>query len=253
MSIEEAAPMIEKLENVLPKNLEVIEKSIAPIVEELKNRCPTQMNMIDRIYERGWALGTDTGPTVHLLTNTVTYGDISKDAIDKIFIDIYSDKSNLLEELESISYPGNRFNDNIKIMKRLIQNDNEAWKVLLPEIFSMLDMQYVILDDDLFPDNFGYITSKLNRKTLRQKKNHIDSDVYEYIEYKNAELIVELFSGNNQKLAGKIFNRNTIQHGGYDPANYEYSEFAKLIVLLSSLTFFIEEKKKDETLQSLGN
>lgn len=246
MSIEEATSMIDNLNDVLPKNLDALAKSIEPVVRELKNRYPTQIMMINRIYESGWALGTDTGPTVQLLTNTVTYGDISKDAIDKIFIDIYSDKSNLLEELESISYPGNRFNNNIKIMKRLIQNDNEAWKVLLPEIFSMLDMQYVILDDDLFPGKFGYTTSKLNRKTLRKKKNHIDSDVYEYISYKNAELIVGLFGGNNLKRAGEIFNRNTIQHGGFDPENYEYSEFAKLVVLLSSLSFFIEEKIEEE-------
>ena len=233
MSIEEMISMISRLDDILPKNLRALFKNIDPVIKVLKNRYPIQISMIDRVYETGWALGTDTGPTVRLLTNTDVYENISIDEIDELFIDIYSDKSNLLAELEAISYPGNRFNNNIEIMKRLIEYDDEAWKVLLPEMFSMIDRQYVILDDDLFPENTGYVSNKLREKELNRKRSQIDSDIYEYINYKNAELIVSLFKGNKLNQAGKRFNRNTIQHGGFYPENYKYSEFAKLVVLLS--------------------
>lgn len=150
----------------------------------------------------------------------------------------------LLDDLESNL--NNGYKKEIKKIKKILSSDIQNFTIAIPHLYILLDYIFVYQykGGDLSTDDFMRKKS-VQELAIRKKVSEEDySGFYKIIQYNCLLLLAEHVDFVH--FSTPVFNRHHVLHGRYDPSNFKFPDFLRLLVLCSSMSWNIKyEELKD--------
>lgn len=198
---------------------------------------PSQIKILDKIYEIGWPVGTESEVTFQMINSPESFLKMDDKKLDALLVEEFCKVDNLKSEIYGISSAVPEYAEVIRMMGNILDENN--WIIMYPQIFALMDRMIVYQSNDssLENDNYTNIRSvKSFYKKLRKKDN--SDDLFQYIYLKTFEKATHLWDYQSFSEPDLRLTRNAVQHGRYDPKNYTYKQFAQLVLMLSTLAMF---------------
>lgn len=156
----------------------------------------------------------------------------SKDSHEQFFNEFKQLLEDFIDEDFDVGYL-----DQLKRMRKLVQNDFKNSDVLISTAVSILEFKYI--------EVMGAVSTgeTLNQKDINNYFNHHKDDrrsIFDYINFCSLSKTLSKFMDYENFGVGvdktKI-TRHSIQHGRYDPSRYKDTDFIKVILLIIATRF----------------
>lgn len=213
-------------------------------VEKFRSKYPEQKKVIDEIYQSGWAVGNEIGNFSNLLSHPEKFTILSKEDFDNQYTDFYVTKKEMYSELKSIRSSLTLHHEVVDGLISTLQESPNSWKLLYPQIFSIMDAILVSQrhDGSLEVDDYSNSRHVREMRKKSKKNKEFEVDIFKYIYFKTLKKVEKLWESHPFELPSENvkFGRNSVQHGRYDPNNYEYKQFVQLVILMTTLCIYSE-------------
>ncbi|MBG1236923.1 hypothetical protein KGI31_12825 [Lactiplantibacillus pentosus] len=207
--------------------------------EITKERYPKQVKVVDSLFASGWAIGNEGFEDVTLITDPDRWINYSPDDFNIYFSKRYANRRVLASDLKSVKTE--TVNDETLIAQcvRIIESDGDGWKVLYPQIFAMMDKSLLSQINANKIQNKNYTqSSRITKLVTKMSYSTMGSMITGYIYLKALKKATELWRFNKDTERPIPFTRNTIMHGKYSSDNYDYDQFAQLVLLFTTISIF---------------
>ncbi|WP_280737384.1 MULTISPECIES: hypothetical protein [unclassified Enterococcus] len=242
----------EKKDFILRQRIEgmvKILKTLEVAKEQRKERFPKLNKFYDRCIEIGWVPPANAifyGESVEIPKNEDE--DLNQFFIDFLTENDYFRLFELLEELEVNLPPG--YNEEIKKAIKILKIDMTNFSVLIPMLFSFLDMLCTYQNYRSL-DNSKYTNVKEVKALIEERKKLLEeSKETLLLIQKNALSVLKEYFRSISFEEPAVFNRNFVQHGRINPSKYSMEDFLKLVslcntmgILTYTLRYFDENEK----------
>lgn len=233
----------EILANYQQVQLGGIQKAVESIQKEAARSFPNQAKAIDKIYDNGWSVGYSNEIIRKVFSEPEFFWEMRDDDVNNFFINTFSDRHTLKNELYNTSEILDNYGDLLKIMGTILerQESSECWKVFYPQLFAILDRMMVYQVQGYSLSNSEITRRKDVRnfqKNVMKKDN--TNDILNYIYVRTLNEIVKYWERSDFEKENVSYSRHSVQHGRYDPSNYTFNQFIKLVLSISALSLFNE-------------
>lgn len=213
---------------------------IAEAQEELDDKYRKLIPVVKKLRNNGWVV-TDFLEIDKLFE----LKGKSDNEIDKIMTDYYI-KDNykkffyefdqLIDDFVDEDFDSG-YLDQLKMMRKLLKENFNNYKVLISTAVSILDFKYTEVIGSVSTDN------TLNRKDVNNYlRCHKDDErsAMDYITFSSLLMTLDAFLERGHFHVGvehTNLTRHAIQHGRYDPSRYKDTDFIKVILLIIATRF----------------
>lgn len=220
-----------------------LQRVVKSIQKEVAKNFPNQAKAIDKIYDNGWSIGYSDGILRRVLSEPQFFIEMSKSEVDGYFLNTFSNEHTLKHELYNDAELLDEYGISLRIMGDVLETQgiSECWRVLFPQLFAILDRMVVYQSQNSSLKN-GEITRFTEvesfSKDIMKKDN--SSDIFNYIYVRTLNKILRYWKGTNFSKSKVKYSRHSVQHGRYNPSNYTFAQFIRLVLTVSALSLFNE-------------
>lgn len=196
--------------------------------------------MVENLSENGWVI-TDffeidkllelKGKSVNEMNEIMTDYYI-KDNYKQFFYEFDQLIDDFIDEDFDLGYL-----DQLKVIRKLLEENFNNYKVLISTAVSILDFKYTEVIGLVSTDNI------LNRRDIKRYfQRHKDDErpAIDYITFSSLLKTLDAFLEQGHFHVGvehTHLTRHAIQHGRYDPSRYKDTDFIKVILLIIATRF----------------
>ena len=213
---------------------------VAEAQQELDHKYSELIPVVDNLSNNGWVV-TDFLE----IDKLVELKDKSDNEINKIMTDYYV-KDNykqffyefdeLIDDFIDEDFDSG-YLDQLKIIRRLLKENFNNYKVLISTAVSILDFKYTEVIGSVSTD------STLNRREIKsyfQRHKDDERPAIDYLTFSSLLKTLDIFLERGHFHVGvehTHLTRHAIQHGRYDPSRYKDTDFIKVLLLIIATRF----------------
>lgn len=247
MDISKLKESIEIFTSDLNEKLLGISAVLNKAIQDYKDAYPIYVKAVENAREHGWSV-----PAMWQISfisyESVAY--MNEDQITDYYVTEFEKDNYALvySELGSLrELVPNGYSEEIDKIIDILKSDFEKYTLMIPVLFSFLDMLCVILIEG------NLETKEYMKKSILEKyqeenpwTGNKDTKAFTSIVHENLVLLLREQIKYRRFDEKPIFNRNFVLHGRFNPIKYEKKMFYQLVLLCSTTAIFIHDLEEKE-------
>lgn len=238
-AVEEATSPVLKVMNNLSEYINPLLDTMTKSIETVKKSHPIRYNFYERCRKIGWMPPLET----ELSLSLSDLKGVDDEQLNRYFLrfltkgnykSMYIILENIEENIEE------QYKKEIRKIVKILKYDINNYTLTIPFLFSIMERMFVNQASKI--DNVSsYAKNKEIEKIARISKEKFENnkDIFMLIHYNALELVSNYFSYISfEKNQINEVNRHAILHGKYNPNNYTFSDYLRLLTVIESLSFF---------------
>lgn len=231
-------PFLKEIQNTM-KQLEIV-------AEGLKETNKSYAIFMDKSAKLGWVplLNWELNYEFYSKGNELTLEELNDLYLNSLEKDDYSSTFQLLDDLEDNLDSGYKLE--VNKIKKILEVDIDNYTLVIPHLYILLDYIFANIYNDGDLSKQEYMNNKNVKKMIKDKKIEDESysGYYQLMQYNCLKLLNAHVKFS--PFANPVFNRHHVLHGRFDPVNYDFSNFLKLLVLCSNLSWYFQLENNQE-------
>ena len=238
-SVEESISPVLKVMNNLSEYINHLIDTMTKSIETVKKSHPIRYNFYERCRKIGWMPPLET----ELSLSLSDLKGVDDEQLNQFFLrlltkgnykSMYTIFENIEENIEE------QYKNEITKIVKILKYDINNYTVTVPFLFSIMERMFVNQASKI--DN---VSSSAKIKEIEKiakiskEKSEDNKDLLMLIHYNTIELVSNYFSyiSFEEDQINEI-NRHAVLHGKYNPNNYTFSDYLRLLTVVESLSFF---------------